>query len=52
MGTVWLDRPPVNAVNQRMYAEIREPFTQEGRHFCGGNDLGELTTDPATRPSG
>jgi enoyl-CoA hydratase len=62
VGTVWLDRPPVNAVNQQMYAEIRELFTHldahlpgvralvltgEGKHFCGGNDLQEFQTmDP------
>lgn len=62
VGTVWLDRPPVNAVDQQMYGEIREFFTHldvhlpgarvvilagHGRHFCGGNDLQEFRTmDP------
>jgi enoyl-CoA hydratase len=62
VGTIRLARPPVNAVNQQMYAEIRELFTHldaylsgvravvlagEGRHFCGGNDLEEFRTmDP------
>ncbi|MCW2718530.1 MAG: enoyl-CoA hydratase [Pseudonocardiales bacterium] len=66
VGTVWLDRPPVNAVNQQMYAEIRELFahvdvhlpaarvlvlTGQGRHFCGGNDLEEFQTmDPGNAP--
>jgi enoyl-CoA hydratase len=59
VGTVWLARPPVNAVTQEMYAEITELFgaldhylpgvravvlTGEGRHFCGGNDLAEFRT--------
>lgn len=58
-GTVWLARPPVNAVTQQMYAEIRHFFgrieeylpnaravvlTGDGRHFCGGNDLAEFQT--------
>jgi enoyl-CoA hydratase len=63
VGTVWLDRPPVNAVNQQMYGEIRRFFTRldvhlagarvvvltgQGKHFCGGNDLQEFQTmDPA-----
>lgn len=62
IGTVWLDRPPVNAVTQEMYVEIKELFgslerylpgvravvlTGEGKHFCGGNDLAEFQTmDP------
>jgi len=59
IATVWLDRPPVNAVNQAMYREIKalfdDPFqidgsvkaivlTGKGRHFCAGNDLGEFAT--------
>jgi enoyl-CoA hydratase len=62
VATVWLNRPPVNAVNQQMYEEIRQLFahlpdylpdakvivlTGDGRHFCAGNDLAEFQTmDP------
>jgi enoyl-CoA hydratase len=56
---VTLNRPPVNAVNQAMYMELRDLFAQwsdhfpnssvailrgEGRHFCAGNDLDEFLT--------
>lgn len=56
---VTLARPPVNAVNDAMYQEIRELFSSveriapeanavvlagRGRHFCGGNDLDEFLT--------
>jgi len=60
--TVWLNRPPVNAVDVALYDELRQAFTYpddladdvrvvilagRGRHFCGGNDLGEFATmDP------
>jgi enoyl-CoA hydratase len=59
IATVWLDRPPVNAVDQDMYREIRDFFdaldehlpearavvlTGKGRHFCGGNELAEFQT--------
>jgi enoyl-CoA hydratase len=59
IATVWLSRPPVNAVNQAMYREIKVLFddptqidggvkvivlTGNGRHFCAGNDLGEFAT--------
>ena len=59
IATVWLNRPPVNAVTQEMYIEIRKFFddvaeylpnvraivlTGEGKHFCGGNDLKEFQT--------
>lgn len=53
-------RPPVNAVDQEMYREITELFsdidmvgeedvraivlTGNGPHFCGGNDLDEFAT--------
>lgn len=63
---VTLDRPPVNAVNQAMYGEIRDLFGRadelladakavvlrgEGRHFCAGNDLGEFgSLTPANAP--
>ena len=57
--TVWLNRPPVNAVNVEMYDEIRQAFTYpdsladdvrvivlggRGKHFCGGNDLDEFAS--------
>jgi len=59
VATVWLDRPPVNAVNQAMYREIRRLFSDigvlgadvrvvilagAGKHFCAGNDLNEFLT--------
>lgn len=58
IATVWMRRPPVNAVNQAMYREIRSLFEElgglpdlnavilagEGKHFCGGNDLDEFRT--------
>ena len=57
--TVWMNRPPVNAVSVEMYDELREAFTYpdaladdvrvivlagRGKHFCGGNDLDEFAT--------
>jgi enoyl-CoA hydratase/carnithine racemase len=57
--SVWMNRPPVNAVNVAMYDEIRSLFRDpdnvsgdvrvivlggRGRHFCGGNDLDEFAT--------
>lgn len=56
--TVWLDRAPVNAVNQAMYREIDHVFrsfrasagdkvvvlASRHRHFCAGNDIGEFST--------
>jgi enoyl-CoA hydratase len=65
VATVWLARPPVNAVNQEMYREIKALFEElgedpavnaivlagEGRHFCAGNDLDEfLTLTPENSP--
>ena len=59
IATVVLNRPPVNAVNQRMYREIHRLFSRaarflpdasvivvvaDGPHFCAGNDLGEFAT--------
>jgi enoyl-CoA hydratase len=59
IATVVLDRPPVNAVNQRMYREIQYLFTHTGKllpdasvivvvgagaHFCAGNELTEFST--------
>jgi enoyl-CoA hydratase len=58
-AVVTLDRPPVNAVSQAMYAQIRDLFgrfdevlpgvkavvlTGAGPHFCAGNDLDEFLT--------
>jgi enoyl-CoA hydratase len=61
--TVWLSRPPVNAVDQAMYRSLEQLFSTlpswapdvravvlagRGRHFCAGNDLEEFRTlDPA-----
>jgi enoyl-CoA hydratase len=57
IAEVRLNRPPVNAVNQAMYIEIRELFSNildiapearvailagGGKHFCAGNDLDEF----------
>jgi enoyl-CoA hydratase len=57
IAVVSLDRPPVNAVNQQLYGEIRAFFTRvdellpdvrvvvlrgEGPHFSAGNDLDEF----------
>jgi enoyl-CoA hydratase len=66
IAVVTMHRPPVNAVNQQMYGEIRELFGRasevipeanvivlrgEGRHFCAGNDLEEfLTLTPLNSP--
>ncbi|WP_217640830.1 enoyl-CoA hydratase-related protein [Blastococcus tunisiensis] len=59
IGTVWLDRGPVNAVDGQMYREIKHLFTHledylpdarvvvvagRGKHFCAGNDLSEFQT--------
>ncbi|CAB4938083.1 unannotated protein [freshwater metagenome] len=59
IATVSMTRAPVNAVNQKMYGEIRDCFTWadelmpgarvvifrgEGKHFCAGNDLDEFGT--------
>jgi enoyl-CoA hydratase len=56
---VTLERPPVNAVSQEMYVEIRNLFAEwdqiypevsvvilrgAGSHFCAGNDLQEFLT--------
>ena len=65
-AVVTLDRPPVNAVNQAMYMEIRELFSRfdeylpdvcvailrgEGRMFSAGNDLDEfLSLSPENSP--
>jgi enoyl-CoA hydratase len=55
--TVWLSRPPVNALTQHMFREIGQLFRRveswpgdvravilaaRGRHFCVGQDLNEL----------
>lgn len=65
--TVWLDRPPVNAVDQEMYRSIRGLFRSleslagdirvvvlagRGKHFCAGNDLNEFRSlDSENSPS-
>lgn len=56
---VWMNRPPVNAVNVPMYDQLRHAFSHpdelcgdvrvivlagRGKHFCGGNDLDEFAT--------
>ena len=56
-AVVTLNRPPVNAVSQAMYEQIRDLFgrfdevlpdvkavvlTGAGKHFCAGNDLDEF----------
>ena len=66
VAVVTLDSPPVNAVSESMFVEIRELFshfdellpatkavvlTGSGRHFCAGNDLEEFATlDQANAP--
>lgn len=64
---VKMNRPPVNAVNQAMYAEILEFFSRfdefqpdasavilsgAGKHFSAGNDLDEFTTLTAENSPG
>src|SRR6476620_729735 len=65
-ATVWLNRPPANAVNQGMYVEIKAFFDNvdvhlpearalvlaaRGKHFCVGNDLEEFKTlNPENSP--
>jgi enoyl-CoA hydratase len=59
VAVVTLNRPPVNAVSQAMYGQIRDLFgrfdevlpgvkavvlTGAGKHFCAGNDLDEFLT--------
>jgi enoyl-CoA hydratase len=59
IAMVVLNRPPVNAVNQRMYRELHRLFSQadrflpeasvvvvvaDGPHFCAGNDLNEFAS--------
>ena len=59
VATVTMKRPPVNAVNQPMYREIKDVFARiedyapearaviligQGKHFCGGNDLEDFRT--------
>jgi len=66
LAFVTLDRPPVNAVNQEMYAEVRDLFARvdehvpgiravvfsgRGKHFCAGSDLQEfLDLSPVNSP--
>jgi enoyl-CoA hydratase len=65
-ATVWMNRPPANAVSQAMYVEIKRFFDNadallpdarvvvlagRGKHFCGGNDLAEFQTlNPENSP--
>ena len=59
IATVVINRPPVNAVNQRMYREIHRLFSStarflpeasvvvvvaDGPHFSAGNDLNEFAS--------
>jgi enoyl-CoA hydratase len=59
VAVVTMRRPPVNAVSQAMYSELRDLFSRfdevlpvasvvvlrgEGRHFSAGNDLDEFLT--------
>jgi enoyl-CoA hydratase len=63
VATVWLDRPPVNAVDEAMYREIHALFSEvsqlgddvrvivlagRNRHFCAGNELTEFQTMDGT----
>ncbi|GAA1862742.1 enoyl-CoA hydratase/isomerase family protein [Pseudonocardia ailaonensis] len=66
VATVWLNRAPVNAVDQQFYREIRSFFGDlerhlpearvvvlagRGKHFCAGNDLAAFQTlDPENAP--
>jgi enoyl-CoA hydratase len=66
-ATLWLNRPPVNAIVSEMYVEIRELFgaiteylpearvlvlAGRGKHFCAGNDLGEFhSMSPENAPA-
>lgn len=66
-ATLWLNRPPVNAVTADMYLEIHQLFgnladylpnaravvlAARGKHFCGGNDLAEFQTmNPENAPA-
>jgi enoyl-CoA hydratase/carnithine racemase len=57
IATVWIDRPPVNALDEGMYRAIHALFSDvsglgarvivlagRNRHFCAGNDLAEFQT--------
>jgi enoyl-CoA hydratase len=59
IGKLWLNRPPVNAVDLAFYGEIQYFFsnlteflpearalvvTGQGKHFCAGNDLADFQT--------
>ena len=67
IGVITLNRPPVNAVSQAMYREVRELFGRAdelladtrvvllrgaGEHFCAGNDLGEFASLTRTNSPG
>ena len=66
IAIVAMDNPPVNAATYSGYQEIAELFgnpsrylgdarvivlTGQGRHFCGGNDIGELGGKGDNMPS-
>jgi enoyl-CoA hydratase len=59
IAIVTLNRPPVNATDQKLFEELRDLFSRidevlpavrvvilrgEGRHFCAGNDLNEFAS--------
>lgn len=59
IATVVMSRPPVNAVDEAMYRELRDGFNRlaceypsariallrsDVKHFCAGNDLGDFAT--------
>lgn len=61
IATVWIDRPPVNALDQVTYRSIHAVFSDvnaldasvvvlagRGRHFCAGYDLAEFRTMDGT----
>jgi enoyl-CoA hydratase len=67
VAVITLDRPPVNAVSQQMYEDIRILFGRfdelvptakavvlrgAGKHFCAGNDLEEFMTLDETNAAG
>jgi enoyl-CoA hydratase len=65
IGTITLDRPPVNAYDDRMEVELQDAWRTaaddeeaaviilraEGRHFCAGADLAAEHAEGAEHPS-